>query len=94
MKYLNLTAVRGRAHQEGKRVSRSYLYWLDQEVERLIVSHARSMGAQKTLRAADVEAMRAFNSTVVSFSRVRHIKKCYISQSEIAERFPKEVVTV
>lgn len=54
------TIVRRLAHGCGKRVSRSYLQWLNKTVFGMIAGDMHALGSRKTLSAADAEARRAF----------------------------------
>ena len=64
MKYLNVSKVKARAHELGKRVSPSYLHYLDHKVHMMIRSHAELLGTTRTLNAEDVEIATEFNRSV------------------------------
>ena len=61
--YINVKAVKQKAHAKGKRVSRSYLAYLDHKVAQIVASDCAMLGNQKTLQAEDIEAARAVNKT-------------------------------
>lgn len=54
MKYVRDAAVRQLAKSNGKRVSPSFLLWLDGKVERLITEQCKALGGvKKTLNLDD-----------------------------------------
>lgn len=50
MKYIHPTSIRRYANAQGKRVSPSFLLWLDKKVEQILVNEIRALGpVTKTL---------------------------------------------
>jgi hypothetical protein len=61
MKYIRDAAVKALAKANGKRVSPSFLLWLDGKVELLIGEQCRALGGvKKTLNMADSSAFDGF----------------------------------
>ena len=61
MKYVRDAAVRQLAKASGKRVSPSFLLWLDGKVERLITEQCKALGSvKKTLNGSDSEKFDGF----------------------------------
>ncbi len=62
--YIQVTAVKKKLHELGKRVPPAYLYYLDAKVAELIESHARITGRHKTIQVEDLEVAKKINSTL------------------------------
>jgi hypothetical protein len=62
MRYIKPGAVRKLANSKDKRVSKSFMLWLDGKVERIIERECRALGqVKKTLNLEDSSKLEGFD---------------------------------
>ena len=61
--YIVASNIRRLAKQQKKRVSRSYLGYLERKVFKIVSNHISLLGSRVTLNAEDAEALDAYRMT-------------------------------
>ena len=57
--YIVASKIRALAKSNGKRVSKSYLQYLERRVHAMVTTHSKILGSRVTLKVEDAEALDA-----------------------------------